>query len=1243
MNVATPSTPPTVEPGIPFGPYRILRELGRGGMGTVYLAEIAAFIDLSDPSGPEGGPSPDDDISHEIRTDELEILPLGTRVAIKTFHPHLVSTKDFARRFRREARTGAAIRHENVVRTLDAGTAPLGGVATNYLAMEFVEGQTLRDLVREMGRVPEELARTVARQVAAGLDAIHRAGITHRDLKPENVILTKDHRVKLMDLGVAKVREESIRLSLTGQFLGSVHYASPEQFRAPDTVDARADLYALGVLLYEMLAGENPFFHDDLRVVLRKTLNEMPRRLALVVEDASPVLDQLSRTLMEKVPADRLQTAAETLDVLERGEESSWWKETGRRLWSQSAGRVVRRLPVARDVPYAGHEEELRILRQEFDLAASGQRRVVFLEGEPGIGKTRLLDEFASTLAEQGVPFQFLFGVAPAPGTGRAFHTFSDALRQAIGTDDPRTALAALLPQDAPVDAFTALVTGAPGTDLPAENARGLFAAAFKALAAKSPLLLVVDDLHLATDDSAKLLAYLAHDDRATPMLLVASHRPTDDAHALHAVVHGGRETNVVHMPLARLGPREVGQILRNVLKSERAVQELGFRLLEKTEGNPLFLLEVVRSLQTDRVLRRRDDGGWTMSGTRVEIHVPDSVKDLIQSQLARITDEEREILDVAAVLGHEFDPDVLAEVLGQPKIGLLRKLSLLERRHRLIHAVGRRCRFDHHQLRETLYEGVMEGLREEYHAQIAETLTTRRAASKVPPDGAAHLELLRHFVLGARPARAAEHVVLGLRQAAKTYSTEEGALLATRFLAAAGDGVDAKTCAETRLLLAGFLEHEGSRTEERATLVLARADAERGGDTYGDGLLRRILERSLLLGFAVGDFEAARTTSRAAFRLASRAKDRDAALAALVSLGAALRCLGRYEAAAITLRRALAFLARVPLRDTSPTSPSTIRRTIVLASLAAVENQRGLRRTAQRLYAEAAAIAKGFGVTAVREPATPRGTDRDDLQDRFHGLSRALGRSAESRVDGERTILLGAEMPRRLREGGALAALAGVATQLGMHDDARNLLNGALQAAREAGDARFQASVLHALGENALETHASETARKAFVEALEIRRRIGHRPGVCETLLALGQIAALGGSVDAARPYLEEAMELAPALDMPAIAALARATSALLHAREGRGERARADLAEAKDALAAPGPLSVSSRVEGLWFAALAARALGDEEAAQGHLRTAWDVLVAIAAPMTPDERRTFLQETSPHREIAQEVGAKA
>ena len=215
-------------PGTRLDAYEIVRPLGSGGMGTVWLAE---------------------------RGDE--------RVAVKLLHPHLASREDFVERFVREAEIGRRVRHENVVRTLDAGEAEHGGERLRFVVMEYVEGKTLRALLEDLGRVPEELCLHVGREIAKALAAIHAEGAVHRDVKPDNVILTPEHVVKVMDLGVAR-SDDDVRVSQTGAFVGSLEYAAPEQFR-PKTgaIDHRADLHALGVVLYELATGAHPFRADD--------------------------------------------------------------------------------------------------------------------------------------------------------------------------------------------------------------------------------------------------------------------------------------------------------------------------------------------------------------------------------------------------------------------------------------------------------------------------------------------------------------------------------------------------------------------------------------------------------------------------------------------------------------------------------------------------------------------------------------------------------------------------------------------------------------------------------------------------------------------------------------------------------------------------------------------------------------------------------------------------------------------
>ena len=588
-------------------------------------------------------------------------------------------------------------------------------------------------------------------------------------------------------------------------------------------------------------------------------------------------------------------------------------------------------------------------------------------------------------------------------------------------------------------------------------------------------------------------------------------------------------------------------------------------------------------------------------------------------------------------MIANDFEPDLVAELLGRPRLALLKRLSHLERKHRLIHSVGRRCRFDHQQLRETLYRELMDGLRDEYHALVGEALE-RRLAQPAAAGGSSVLTgsnavaVARHLLLGRRLDEAARHLSAALSHALATYATEDGELLARTFLdldEAAGRTQPPALRVEALLAYAECLGHDGRRAEERDVLERA-ADAVAATDDAT--LQRRTLERRLSLHFGLGEFPRAEVVCREAFKTVTRSKDRAAAIAALGNLGGALRSQGRFDDAVNALRRALSWV--VPEAD-------PLRRCLLTTSLGLVQVARGHVPSAQRLYLQARAIAESFGLRAGERVRIPKAQDTASLRYQFAGLARALGRYAESRVDAERTLLLATNLPTVAREGAALLALGLLAGHLDQLGDARAALELARERAAEAGDRRFESAIVQALGESAVQAMDTERARHHFAHALGIRRSIGYRPGVCESLLALGQVAAMGGDVDAARLHVEEALELAPALEMPGIAALAGATAALLYAREGRRDHARKELEQAHRALGGDGPLSVSSRAEGLYFAAMASRALGDEDTCRAYMWQAYDLVQEIAERLPADQRAQFLKGTSPNREIVTAVAA--
>jgi beta-lactam-binding protein with PASTA domain/predicted Ser/Thr protein kinase len=260
------------------GRYRILRKLGSGGMANVYLAE-------------------DED--------------LGRRVAIKILNERYASDDNFNERFRREAKSAASLSHPNIVSIYDRGEAE----GLPYIAMEVIEGRTLKELIMTRGPLPIGQAVEYAKHILGALRFAHRHGIIHRDIKPHNVLLGAEDRVKVTDFGIA--RAGASQMTEVGSIMGTAQYLSPEQARGAP-VAAASDLYSVGIVLYEMLTGKTPFNGDTPIEIAMKHLNEAPRPPSEHRPEVQPELDQIVLRALAKDPHDRYQSAEEFSEDLER-------------------------------------------------------------------------------------------------------------------------------------------------------------------------------------------------------------------------------------------------------------------------------------------------------------------------------------------------------------------------------------------------------------------------------------------------------------------------------------------------------------------------------------------------------------------------------------------------------------------------------------------------------------------------------------------------------------------------------------------------------------------------------------------------------------------------------------------------------------------------------------------------------------------------------------------------------------
>ncbi|WP_020575026.1 Stk1 family PASTA domain-containing Ser/Thr kinase [Actinopolymorpha alba] len=243
---------------------------------------------------------------------------LGRTVAVKTLRPDLATDPIFQARFRREAQSAASLNHPSVVSVYDTGEETFDGVSVPYIVMEYVEGRTLRDVLREGRRILPERAMEITADILDALEYSHRAGIIHRDIKPANVMLTPSGDVKVMDFGIARaVADASATMTQTAAVIGTAQYLSPEQARG-ESVDARSDIYSTGCLLYELMTGRPPFVGDSPVSVAYQHVREEPRPPSMLDPEVPPVADAITLKALQKKPLDRYQSAAEMREDIER-------------------------------------------------------------------------------------------------------------------------------------------------------------------------------------------------------------------------------------------------------------------------------------------------------------------------------------------------------------------------------------------------------------------------------------------------------------------------------------------------------------------------------------------------------------------------------------------------------------------------------------------------------------------------------------------------------------------------------------------------------------------------------------------------------------------------------------------------------------------------------------------------------------------------------------------------------------
>jgi tetratricopeptide (TPR) repeat protein len=1036
--------------GSAIGPYLIASELGSGGMGTVYLAEV---------------------------TESTPVLDAGSRVALKVVHPHLLATPGFFKRFLQEAEVGKRIEHENVVRTFDVDATLVDDKQINYMVMEYVEGKSLRELLVELRQIPESLLREVALQTAAGLAAVHAENIVHRDLKPENVLITGDHQVQIMDLGVAKLQEASIALTKEGQFTGSLLYASPEQCEGKD-VGTASDLYALGVMLYELATAKNPFRRDDAVAIIKAHISHEPQRARDLNPELSAFFSEVIATLLAKDPAQRFASAAELGEVLTQAEHSPWWAEKEKHLHT-----VIAELPsiqIRRETELHGREQELKSLADAWQQAKEGEGRVVYLEGEAGLGKSRLIDAFLRSLA--GEDAHILYGSYPPSG---GLGGLSDAMLGKFGSAGMEENLAPYMDVTPTlIPAFAALIrhenppTGS--EPLHGDALHAVVCNIMRALAAEKPTIWVIEDLQFAPVDSRNLLLSMARAAAPHRVLVIASARHLQEADLANV----SRLDHFRRIQLGRLGAREVIELVRDALGSSALAEKLGGKIAYKSDGVPFFIFEMIRGLKEGRFLTQQADGTYVQTQMITDIEVPSAVRDLIEARLKDLSDDDRALLDVAAVQGYEFDAGLIAQVRELKKVQVLERLAALERRHGVIRSESGNCRFDHYQLQEILYNDLMADLRAEYHALIADAFIEREDLEPEDAEGDEAYFVARHHLRGSRPKRARPYLERAFDYLERAYQNDAAIDL--------------------------------------AELALKRKRVLKGADR-----LRTMLKMAARMA-SLGRREDEHRVATESVELADELGEVALRVNARVALGTHLWVKGENELAVRHLRDALALAE--PLDD--PSLSMSVYHGLGIATSYLGDHQGAIAH-----FERAYELARSCG-DKQRESNT---------QGSLGVVAWLVGRYADRKRHHEASRELGLATGSRGREAMSEHNLGNVFSDCGALEEAESHQRRALQIAREIGERRTEGLGQFGLGEAAERRGATAEAMSRFTGALDVFRGIGHGAMEVDSLIAIGRVHVAEGDSSSAQSCFAAARDMSAELALHAKRILAIAWAAVL------------------------------------------------------------------------------------------------
>ncbi|MFZ0548540.1 MAG: tetratricopeptide repeat protein [Candidatus Promineifilaceae bacterium] len=1016
--------------------YVLQRSLGSGGMGIVHLA----YDRLT---------------QQTVALKQVEIAP--TQLAFTTRATD-ATEQTLRLSLAQEFQTLASLRHPHIISVLDYG---FDTKRQPFYTMTYLpEAQTIRDAAEG---VTLQKKIGLIQQLLQALAYLHRRGVLHRDLKPENVLVVHG-QVRVLDFGLAVKRDESP----TGSSGGSAAYMAPELWLGEPPQEA-TDLFAVGIILYELLAGKHPFAPVDASLIYR-VLQDEPNLDLPGVDEA---LTQVIGRLLIKKPEERFNRVSNVLKALSGaiGEQLPVETRAIRESYLQAA-------------EFVGRDAEMAQLTQALEQAAEGQGSIWLVGGESGVGKSRLLEELRTHALVAG--WQVLTGQAVSDG-GVPYQVWHNIVPQLVLSTELSELEAGVLKTFVPRLSTLLGYTVEDPLEIEGTAAYNRLMLTLTNILERQnqPTFLLLEDLQWSAE-SLEPLTYIQRIINRTPLLIVGSYRNDEKPHLPESLP----QAKVI--ALERFNQDAIHELSRSMLGDRQASQEEIVTLLEReTEGNVFFLIEVVRALAEEA-------GQLAFIG---QMELPQAVftggmQEIVQRRLSQVPAVYQSLLQQAAVAGRELDLTVLAALDEKQDLsawlGVCQEAAVLS-------IQANQWRFAHDKLREGLLSQLTAETRPRLHRQIAQ------AIEQVYPQETTQFEALaQHWHMAGNEQKERHYAAAAGRYAAGQFANEKAISFFNQALALTAAGnlseqYDILLDREAALARIGNQEAQSQDLKRLEQIVTSLNEPDKQAE---------VALRQAKFAHVTGDYSAAIAASERAAQLAQTADSPQTEINSYRQWTQVLQRLGQLEEAQTILEKSLSISKKIHDRR---------QEGLTLSELGAVAKEMGNYEQAIAHYENALEILRDIGAK--------RG--EGEVLYRMGIAARVQGKSSQAQNYFLQSLAILRQIGDWQVEWQVLRILGTIAMHKGAYEEALSNYQAGLEISRQINHRPGEAIILNSMAQMALELGFIQEALEYFSSSNMIYRSLNDLQGQSMTSNNLGEVFMRLGRYDEAQTHLGESNAL--------------------------------------------------------------------------------------------------------------------